>query len=61
MSDLQKEILNMVIIFNDETLLSIKTLLENLLDNELLTTLIYAVQRGVDVSSICTFFITASC
>lgn len=36
MSDLQKEILNMVIIFNDETLLSIKTLLENLLDNELL-------------------------
>lgn len=36
MSDLQKEILNMVIIFNDETLSSIKPLLEKLLDNELL-------------------------
>jgi len=36
MSDLQKEILNMVIIFNDETLSSIKPLLEKLLDSELL-------------------------
>lgn len=36
MSDLQKEILNMVIIFNDDTLLSIKPLLEKLLDTELL-------------------------
>lgn len=36
MSDLQKEILNMVIIFNDETLSSIKPLLEKLLDDELL-------------------------
>ena len=36
MSDLQREILSMVIIFNDETLSSIKPLLEKLLDNELL-------------------------
>ncbi len=36
MSDLQKEILNMIIIFNDETLSSIKPLLEKLLDTELL-------------------------
>lgn len=36
MSELQKEILNMVIIFNDETLSSIKPLLEKLLDVELL-------------------------
>ena len=36
MSDLQREILNMVIIFNDETLSSIKPLLEKLLDSELL-------------------------
>ena len=36
MSELQKEILNMVIIFNDETLSSIKPLLEKLLDIELL-------------------------
>ena len=36
MSDLQREILNMIIIFNDETLSSIKPLLEKLLDTELL-------------------------
>lgn len=36
MSELQKEILNMVMIFNDETLSSIKPLLEKLLDVELL-------------------------
>ena len=36
MSDLQREILSMVIIFNDETLSSIKPLLEKLLDSELL-------------------------
>lgn len=36
MSDLQREILNMVIIFNDERLSSIKPLLEKLLDSELL-------------------------
>jgi len=36
MSDLQKEILNMVIIFNDDTLISIKPLFEKLLNDELL-------------------------
>jgi len=34
MSDLQREILSMVIIFNDETLSSIKPLLEKLLDSD---------------------------
>ena len=36
MSDLQKEILNMIILFNDETLSSIKPLLEKILDDQLL-------------------------
>lgn len=36
MSELQKEILNMVIVFNNDTLLSVKPLLEKLLDSEIL-------------------------
>lgn len=36
MSELQKEILNMVIVFNNDTLLSVKPLLEKLLDTEIL-------------------------
>lgn len=36
MSELQKEILNMVIVFNNDTLLSVKPLLEKLLDAEIL-------------------------
>ena len=36
MSEIQKEILNMVIIFDNETLVSMKPLLEKLLDNEIL-------------------------
>lgn len=36
MSELQKEILNMVIVFNNDTLLSVKPLLEELLDTEIL-------------------------
>lgn len=36
MSELQKEILNMVIVFNKDTLLSVKSLLEKLLDTEIL-------------------------
>lgn len=36
MSELQKEILNMVIVFNNDTLLYVKPLLEKLLDSEIL-------------------------
>ena len=36
MSELQKEILSMVIIFDNDTLLSMKPLLEKLLDSEIL-------------------------
>lgn len=36
MSELQKELLSMIIIFNDETLEPLKQLLENKLDEELL-------------------------
>lgn len=36
MSELQKELLSMIIIFNDETLKPLKQLLENKLDEELL-------------------------
>ena len=36
MSNLQKELVNMIILFNNETLLSIKSILEKMLDEELL-------------------------
>lgn len=36
MSNLQKELVNMIILFNNETLLSIKPILEKMLDEELL-------------------------
>ena len=36
MSELQKEILSMVVLFDNDTLVSVKPLLENLLDAELL-------------------------
>lgn len=36
MSDLQKELVNMIILFDNETLLSIKPFLEKILDEELL-------------------------
>ena len=36
MSELQKEILNMIIIFDNNTLLSVKPILEKLLDEEIL-------------------------
>lgn len=36
MSELQKEILNMIIVFDNDTLTSIRPLLEKLLDEELL-------------------------
>lgn len=36
MSDLQKELVNMIILFDNETLLSVKPLLEKILDEELL-------------------------
>ena len=36
MSELQKEILNMIIIFDNHTLLSVKPILEKLLDEEIL-------------------------
>ena len=49
MSDLQKQILNMVIIFNDETLLTIKPLFEKLLDKELLKIDSSADIKGMDI------------
>ena len=36
MSDLQKELVNMIILFDNETLLSVKPMLEKILDEELL-------------------------
>lgn len=36
MSDLQKELVNMIILFDNDTLLSVKPLLEKILDEELL-------------------------
>lgn len=49
MSDLQREILSMVIIFNDETLSSIKPLLEKILDSELLKTDANANIKEMDI------------
>lgn len=49
MSDLQKELVNMIILFDNETLLSVKPLLETMLDEELLKIDKYANIKEMDL------------
>lgn len=49
MSELQKEILSMIIVFDNETLTSIKPLLEKLLDEELLRIDKHANIKDMDI------------